>query len=151
MRSIHRTVGYISQFLSLLEAYSFWKYHSFPPPQVSFSQVSQMKHLKSILIVHPLLPALFPCSPFMLFSGTALPSTWVGSKATVKGAFQGMSALHSAALSRNSEGVVNEPALAAQWRDKSVIWMKASYLDLVTLRNGDSPLLLSLSFAPDIQ
>lgn len=87
----------------------------------------------------------------MLFSGTALPSTWVGSKATVKGAFHGMSALHSAALSRNSEGVVNEPALAAQWRDKSVIWMKASYLDLVTLRNGDSPLLLSLSFAPDIQ
>lgn len=83
-----------------------------------------MKHLKSILIVHPLLPALLLSSQFMLFSETALPFTCIGSKAKLKGAFQGMSALHSAVLSRNSEGVVNEPALAAQWRDERVIWIK---------------------------
>jgi len=62
-----------------------------------------------------------------------------------------MSTLWDAVLSRNSEGVLNKPVLAAQWRDKSVIWMKATQLDLVTSRNGDSPPFLPLSFASDVQ
>lgn len=103
-----------------------------------------------MVIVHPLLPAPSPSPPFMLFFGTVLRFICVDSKAKVKGAFQGMSTLRDAVLSRNSEGVLNEPALAVQWRDKSVIWMKASSLDLATSRNGDSPPLLPLSFASDV-
>lgn len=85
-----------------------------------------------MVIVHPLLVAPFPGPPFMLFFGTALPFSCVDSKAKVKGAFQGMSILRDAVLPCNSEGVLNEPGLAVPWRDKGVIWMKASHLDLGT-------------------
>lgn len=121
---------YITPNDSLLEAYSFWKPHTSPPPSLSFSQVSQMKLLKSMVIVRPLLLAHFPAPPFMLFFGTALPFSCVDLKAKVKGAFQGMSTLRDTVLSCNSGGVLNEPELAVPWRDKGVIWMKASHLDL---------------------
>lgn len=86
----------------------------------------------------------------MLFFGTVLPFICVDSKAKVREAFQGMSVLHGAVLSRNSEGVLNEPVLAVQWRHKSVAWMKASHLDLVTSRNRNSPPLLHLTFASGV-
>lgn len=104
-----------------------------------------------MVIVHPLLPVAFPSPPFVLFIGTALPFICVDSKAKVKGAFQGMSTLRDAVLSTNSEGALNAPMLAVQWRDGSLIWMKALHLDSVTSRNGDSPPLLPLSFASDVQ
>lgn len=85
-----------------------------------------------MVIVHILLLAHFPGPPFMLFFGTALPFSCVDSKGKVKGAFQAMSTLCDTVLSCGSKGVLNEPELAVPWRDKGVIWMKASHLDLGT-------------------
>lgn len=71
-----------------------------------------MKLLKSTVVVHPLLLADFPGPPFILLFGTALPFSFVDSKAKVKGAFQGTSTLHDTVLACDSEGVLNEPELA---------------------------------------
>lgn len=57
-----------------------------------------------------------------------------------------MSTLCSVVSSRNFDGVLSEPVLAVQWREKSVIWVKAFHLDLVDSRIGESPPCLPLSF-----